>query len=294
MLGFIAILGSFSSCINKQDRSSPKIAFGLEPETNPAAAQNSWIVNIFSIFYDNTLSYCTGSLISPNLILTAQHCFKKKTNANLFGRSVTFRFGTNNLSEHRIHESNVHLFNGYEPFSKSGKNYSKNDLALVQLSEPVDEALKQNLPEVILKLIDFDSHVSYGRGSIMFFGYGDDQSGNATNRLLFGEAIPRSLAGCSPTLYKNEPGEEASFCWSGSAPSASLRLGDSGGPVTVFKDGKHYLVGVSVSTNNKDKARFVNIANKLTDENFVKFFDEVKNKADLALLKPKRQPCAIH
>ncbi len=293
MLGFIVILGSFSSCINKQESSSPKVAFGLEPDTNPAAAQNSWIVKIESIFDDVTGGNCTGSLISPNLILTAHHCLKDG-HTNLLMGSVIFRFGTNNPSKHRISKSNIHLFNGFEPFSKSGKNYSKNDLAFVQLSEPVDKSLIQNLPEVILKQNDFNSHVSYGRGRIMFFGYGLDQSGNDTKRLLFGEAIPRSLAGCNPTLFKTETfGGEASFCWSGSARATSLRPGDSGGPVTVFKDGKHYLVGVSASFMEENKAVPVSLATKLTDENFVKFFNEVKNNADRALLKPTVQPCAI-
>lgn len=83
--------------------------------------------------------FCTGALIAPDLVLTAAHClFDRATGAPVDPARVEFRAGLRNgtaLATRAVRRAVAHP--GYRFDPAAGAAHSREDLALLQLAQPI-------------------------------------------------------------------------------------------------------------------------------------------------------------
>jgi len=83
--------------------------------------------------------FCTGTLIAPDLVLTAAHCvYDPRSNAPLPAENLTFRAGLRDgvsIAERRIRQVVPHA--GYRPELNMTRENVRQDVALLRLASPI-------------------------------------------------------------------------------------------------------------------------------------------------------------
>lgn len=209
---------------------------GLDFIINGDKAEHMEFPSIVALAVDEgTSEYCTGSLIHEQIVLTAAHCVSLPL-------ELTVVYGSSNLNEecsdclYKVIETIQHP--DYDDVSYNGYNF--NDLALVLLDQPVNDAIITPILPASLQ----DSALEAGL-EVTFAGYGRD-SMDASGHLYYG--IGSIMKFYSPT------GEETAAVYYNTQemvigednPDApNICYGDSGGPTYVQHLGTTYLTGVT-------------------------------------------------
>ncbi len=185
-----------------------------DPDTNP---DHMAVVGV----YDN-YQFCTGTLITSTVVLTAAHCISNRAFHVLFGNNI------NGALSRSVTEKKVH------PAWDS--RYLVNDIALLRLvsSAPAGTTPIPYLPQRLeITTADIGTPLE-------FVGFGETESGDmgikmtVTNNL---DLVCTSPSGCSNYASPNticqdqDPGGPCS--------------GDSGGPALIVRNGQEYVAGIT-------------------------------------------------
>lgn len=178
--------------------------------SNPGAAP---VVRVVLEIDSFSSSFCSGTFITPNKVITAAHCFVERPRN-------TFIFVGDTLSNSdRYRASSVAI----HPNLASGNNTLIRDIAIVTLS--------QNVNTPTLPILVRSAPSTGDIGSI--YGYGADRTGESDFNELFSGQMRISEVTVS-NIRADFNDEGSNTC-----------IGDSGGPIVISIDGRATIAGLT-------------------------------------------------
>ncbi len=196
-------------------------------------------------------SMCTGTLITPNFVLTAAHCIDpddyqvKQYRDDLqigFGQKVWDLDYVYDIDEFYMHPD----YSEYE---------MENDIALIKLKKPVPESVAKPAvampPSLGLKASDIDGKGGVkvnlvGFGSQDIYGWGDGGEKYETNLNIYAICpITGSFSrNCTSDWMEEYGGAVEGVLYLDETQTGSC-FGDSGGPAFYWRNGVQYVIGVT-------------------------------------------------
>ncbi|MFG1499511.1 S1 family peptidase [Halobacteriovorax sp. XZX-3] len=229
----IALLISLTSCSQR--------AMEVKAQANAIIGGESLAIQAEELKYtvaitkenDLAKSFCTGSLISKNHIITAAHCLIGSSFKNMQVAFVSNSTKFINIKEvHLAQDTLLRMHNLESVRGDFGHNF---DIAILELEEEAPQNAE------VIEILDPSESDKVLNRKIKLTGFGQDANGvvgRAKKVEVRAMDIRRNLLERSILLYEDDNGA----C-----------RGDSGGPATVMIDDKTYLVG---ATQGYAKAAF--------------------------------------
>lgn len=197
---------------------------------------------------------CTGTLIAPNLVLTARHCLSDVSSENIDCRSTKFTT-TTEASEMAVTADTVMEFDGrngdYLGVAKvivpTDKTMCGHDVALLILDDNVPESVATPATPMIWDSITAGTGIS----AVTAIGYGttDGQSGSGTRRIR--ENIPVACAFGHPRAALDCANQQQDLSQliteADLAVGTGVCQGDSGSSAfeqKAFDQGEYHSVGI--------------------------------------------------
>lgn len=249
-LAIFALLPLIQSCDSSSLQQDSKIVSanlinGSAIEANDPAAK-------FTILLRSNSSYCTGSLIAPNIVLTAAHCFNKSEP----GSVVAVQRAQANSSVSKDIKVR-HIFR--HPKWKFGNDINEaGDVALLELERPVNSTYKP------IALYDGPLPSNYESFPLEAYGYSLYTENSSIDLTDYFKDITRdSYTSGSPSNKLNgklltatdSPYNTENHFIFAEQLTGGMCSGDSGGPMVVNINGERIQIGVfnsMVSTKGGD------------------------------------------
>ncbi len=193
----------------------------------------------------------TATLIDASHVLTAAHVV-----GNSGAGNITFSLNANGDFSQRIAASAVHVNPGYSGFTPGPDGLVRNDLAIVELSEPVASGVS-TYPIYPSALTNGTVLTLVGYGGPGDGINGDAPGGNTHTKRIGANAADLLIPGSSgnaevfmfdfdgPNLSSNPLGGGTL----GNTVEATYGPGDSGSPAFISDGGRWYLAGVGTFVN---------------------------------------------
>lgn len=187
----------------------------------PSRVEHSSVVGLHQLARGGravyTLPFCSGTLIEPNVVLTAAHCLQgQRASAS----KIAVYVGDDpsvDLTQHLYTVSEVAVHPGYNDVSIT------NDVALIRLDSSVSE----------VSAVPYHTSDNLVAGNLVnFAGFGQDENGDSGVKLQ----ADGVLGSCSGNSYCSDPNTQLFYSQSGAGPC----FGDSGGPMFVYQDSSIY------------------------------------------------------
>ncbi|MDB4935007.1 MAG: Trypsin-2 precursor [Labilithrix sp.] len=200
--------------------STRRVSQGIVNGTPDSAANNA----VVYIGIGNQGSFCTGTLIAPNLVLTAHHCVadpNENVECGAFGSPMSpasFSISVGLQPGGKVATGSKVVVDTAKPNNMCG-----NDIALIQLDRDIPNA---PISKVRLTKLTAGETASTS-------GYGDDGSGNVTNGRYVKTGIKVDAVGPTTYAYKTKAGQSLPVTLPAGeiVTGESTCFGDSGGPL---------------------------------------------------------------
>ncbi|CAF0916150.1 unnamed protein product [Brachionus calyciflorus] len=229
----------------------------LKPQTKIVngkdANSNAWPWMV-AMFFENSFQ-CGGSIIAPDLILTAAHCVEDDLDVSKY----KFIYGTNYINQSQT-ESNTAFVSKIYMHPDYFGSIIYNDIALIKLKNKLQFSSKVKpicLPQNG-KLDEIENK------QVVVTGWGKRNGSlpisNNLLQALMAIQNDKSENACNFRRYNN-------YCALGVSGDSNICQGDSGGPLQYFKNGKWIIYGISsytlsnqfTSCDNKEPGFFATV-----------------------------------
>jgi secreted trypsin-like serine protease len=180
-------------------------------------------------------SFCTGTLIAPNLVITARHCVADPDETQECGAfGATKAASTFTISMDLQHATTIATGSKVIVDTTKPNNICGNDISLIQLDRDVPSAMLSKVR--LTKLTTGETATTAG--------YGDDGTGNVTASRFLKTGIKVDAVGPSPYTYTTATGEALPVTLPAGeiVTGESTCFGDSGGPLF---DGAGNIIGMT-------------------------------------------------
>lgn len=208
----------------------------------PDAPEHDAVVGLHQFAKGGTaiyvLPFCSGTLIAPDVVLTAAHCLDTAKKGSAFKTmsptALAIYVGNNpsvDLLNHLYYVQETVIYPGYN------RTALRNDLALIRLKNAITEPVA---PVANLPVVEGFTSADIG-STINFAGFGEIEDGTWGVKLQ-ADGILGSLgcyvAGCPDG---GDPATQIGYSQADSGPC----FGDSGGPAFVYRSSNVYVGGIT-------------------------------------------------